>query len=168
MRKSGKIALGAAAGVLLFGGCMSAVAGSGEEKTADPAVVSTEKPSDKKDSGKTDEPAKKESPIKLSGEVVPFEAGPLASGDKYVAVKVTVVNDTDQSLSVNPLYFTMTDTNGTKHPVELGAMSDSLHHIDLAPGENTSGVITSKGDFQPEYVTFTKSGFGEAIRGNVS
>lgn len=167
MKKSTKIVLGSVAGLVLIGGISSAASGGGDEKTASPAVVSTEKPSDEK----TDKPAKKEkkaeTPIKLSGVVVPFKAGPLSDGGKHTAVKITLVNDSDDSVSVNPLYFTITDTNGTKHPTELGEMSDTLHHIEVAPGENVSGVITGKGDFQPKYVTFTENGFGEALRGNV-
>ena len=163
MKKSTKMVLGSVAGVVLIAGISSAAGGS-DEKTASPAVVSTEKPEAKAN----DKPAPKaETPIKLSGVVVPFKAGPLSDGGKHTAVKVTLVNDSDDSVSVNPLYFTITDTNGTKHPTELGEMSDTLHHIEVAPGENVSGVITGKGDFQPKYVTFTENGFGEALRGNV-
>lgn len=166
MKKSTKIVLGSVAGVVLIAGISSAAGGS-DEKTASPAVVSTDKPGAKAND-KPKAPAKKETPIKLSGVVVPFKAGILSDGGKHTAVRVTIANDSDQDISVNPLYFTITDTNGTKHAAELGEMSDgALHAIHVAPGENTSGIITGEGDFQPKYVTFTENGFGESLRGNV-
>lgn len=166
MKKSTKIILGSVAGVVFIGGCGSVMA-DGDEKTADPAVISTEKPGEKNADEKTKAP-KKESPVKLSGEAVPFVPSILHDGGKYTSVKVTIANDSDKKISVNPLDFTITDTNGTKHASELGMAEDQMDVMDLAPGENTSGVITGKGDWKPAYVTYTDGWFGvKAIRGDV-
>lgn len=167
MNKSTKIILGSIAGIVFIGGCGSVMA-DGDEKTADPAVVQTDKPVEKDAAEKTEAPKKEESPVKLSGEAVPFVPSILHDGDKYTSVRVTIANDSDKKISVNPLDFTITDTNGTKHSSELGMAEDQMDVMDLAPGENTSGVITGKGDWKAAYVTYTDGWFGvKAIRGNV-
>lgn len=165
MKKSTKIVLGAVAGFVLIGGCGAAVSGGDSgEKTADPAVVSTEKPGDKKTD---DEPAKKESPVKISAENTTFAKSILADGSSYTSVKVTIANDGKSEISVNPLYFTITDTNGTKHTAELGVDENQMETTDLQPGENITGVVTGKGDFQPKYVTYTDGLFSDGLRANV-
>ncbi|WP_241563246.1 hypothetical protein [Streptomyces sp. E1N211] len=69
---------------------------------------------------------------------------------------------------MNPLYFTITDTDGTKHTVELGVDEEQIDTVDLAPGENISGTVTGKGTFTPKYVTYTDGLLGDPVRVNVS
>ena len=73
-------------------------------------------------------------------------------------------NDT---ININPLYFTVTDTGGTKHTAELGVDKNQLDTVDLAPGENISGVITVKGKVTPKYVTYTDGFLGDPVRADV-
>nr|WP_286170072.1 DUF4352 domain-containing protein [Actinospica acidiphila] len=92
----------------------------------------------------------------------------MADGSDYTSVRVTVVNDGDDEVSVNPLYFTITDTDGTKHTAELGVDEEQIDTVDLAPGENISGTVTGKGTFTPKYVTYTDGLLGDPTRVNVS
>lgn len=50
-------------------------------------------------------------------------------------------------MEVNPLYFAITDTNGTRHTFVLAADENQSDTVDLAPGENVSGTVTVKGPF---------------------
>ncbi|MER6158350.1 DUF4352 domain-containing protein [Streptomyces sp. NPDC001868] len=114
------------------------------------------------------EEAAPESPVKVSAEKAAFSASVLADGSDYTSVKVTITNDGDETISVNPLYFTITDTDGTKHASELAVDQNQIDTVDLAPGENVSGSITGKGTFTPKYVTYTDGLIGDPLRGNVS
>lgn len=69
-------------------------------------------------------------------------------------------------MEVNPLYFAITDTNGTRHTVVLAADENQSSTVDLAPGENVS--VTGKGPFTPQYVTFTDGVRADPIRVNAS
>ncbi|MGA5050454.1 DUF4352 domain-containing protein [Streptomyces cellulosae] len=107
-------------------------------------------------------------PVKLTAERAEFSKSILADGGDYTSVRVTVVNDGDDEVSVNPLYFTITDTDGTKHTVELGVDEEQIDTVDLAPGENISGTVTGKGTFTPKYVTYTDGLLGDPVRVDVS
>lgn len=107
-------------------------------------------------------------PVKLSAEKAAFVKSVLADGTEHTSVLVTVTNSGDQEVDVNPLYFAITDTNGTKHTAELAADENQIGTVKLAPGENISGSVTGKGRFTPEYVTFTDGFLGDAIRADVS
>ncbi|WP_210635866.1 DUF4352 domain-containing protein [Streptomyces sp. GESEQ-13] len=107
-------------------------------------------------------------PVKLTAERAEFSKSILADGSDYTSVRVTVVNDGDDEVSVNPLYFTITDTDGTKHTVELGVDEEQIDTVDLAPGENISGTVTGKGTFTPKYVTYTDGLLGDPVRVDVS
>ncbi|CAL9303088.1 DUF4352 domain-containing protein [Streptomyces sp. R02] len=107
-------------------------------------------------------------PVKLTAEPAEFRKSVLADGSDYTSVRVTVANDGDDEASVNPLYFTITDTDGTKHTVELGVDEEQIDTVDLAPGENISGTVTGKGTFTPEYVTYTDGLLGDPVRVDVS
>ncbi|MGW3943647.1 DUF4352 domain-containing protein [Streptomyces phaeochromogenes] len=115
-----------------------------------------------------EEAAAPESAVKVSARKTGFTASILADGTNYTSVKVTVTNNGDEPISVNPLYFAITDTGGTEHTAELGVDSGQIDTVDLAPGENMSGVITGKGRFTPKYVTYTDGLIGDSVRGDVS
>ncbi|WP_030928478.1 DUF4352 domain-containing protein [Streptomyces sp. NRRL B-24720] len=115
-------------------------------------------------------PAKpaEQAPVKVTAKPAKFAPSILHDGGAYTSVTVTIANNGDEKIDVNPLYFTITDTNGSKHTAELAVDKNQIDTVDLMPGENITGVITGKGDFTPKYVTYTDGMFGEGVRGNVS
>ncbi|MCH0539895.1 DUF4352 domain-containing protein [Streptomyces sp. MUM 203J] len=118
------------------------------------------------------EPAKeepvKEEPVKVAAMKTAFTPSILHDGGTYTSVSVTITNNSDKSISINPLYFAITDTGGGKHTHELAADKNQIDTVELAPGENITGTITGKGDFTPKYVTYTEGLFGDPVRGDVS
>ncbi|GGX99259.1 DUF4352 domain-containing protein [Streptomyces fructofermentans] len=107
-------------------------------------------------------------PVKVTAKRTAFTPGILADGTAYTSVSVTIRNGSDEPISINPLYITITDTDGTKHTAELGADTNQLDTVDLEPGENVTGVVTGKGRFTAKYVTYTDGLLGDSVRGNVS
>ncbi|MFI6107778.1 DUF4352 domain-containing protein [Streptomyces sp. NPDC051310] len=81
---------------------------------------------------------------------------------------MTVTNNGSKPIGINPLYFTITDTSGGKHTAEPAVDEQQMDTVDLAPGENSTGVITGKGSFTPRYVTFVEGLFGDGVRGDVT
>ncbi|MGW8794204.1 DUF4352 domain-containing protein [Streptomyces althioticus] len=150
--------------------------GGGGNTAADSSVSASagaKENSTKESSTKESSPKKKEAqegggPVKVTAERAEFSKSILADGSDYTSVRVTVVNDGDDEVSVNPLYFTITDTDGTKHTAELGVDEEQIDTVDLAPGENISGTVTGKGTFTPKYVTYTDGLLGDPMRVNVS
>lgn len=159
-------------GVLVGGGDDSSAKASGSKASATTAV---KKPAGKADAKPADKPAAKpkpepapEAPVKVTATKTAFAPSILHDGGAFTSVKVTVTNNGDETIGVNPLYFTITDTDGSKHTAELGEDENQIDTVDLAPGEKVTGVITGKGKFTAKYVTYTDGLFGDGIRGNVS
>ncbi|MFF5596636.1 DUF4352 domain-containing protein [Streptomyces althioticus] len=145
--------------------------GDGGNTAADSSVSASA--GAKENNTKESSPKKKEAqegggPVKVTAERAEFSKSILADGSDYTSVRVTVVNDGDDEVSVNPLYFTITDTDGTKHTAELGVDEEQIDTVDLAPGENISGTVTGKGTFTPKYVTYTDGLLGDPMRADVS
>lgn len=115
----------------------------------------------------TEEPAA-EATVKVTGKKTPFVPSVLHDGGAYTSVEVTITNLGDELVSTNPLHFTITDTEGVKHAVELGVDKNQMDLLKLTRGEKATGVITGKGSFTPAYVTYTDGLFGDGIRGNVT
>ncbi|MEV5882760.1 DUF4352 domain-containing protein [Streptomyces sp. NPDC052020] len=107
-------------------------------------------------------------PVKVTAKKTAFAKTILADGDDYTSVLVTITNNGDEQVDVNPLYFSITDTKGTKHTIELAADENQIDTVNLAPGENISGTVTGKGTFTAQYVTFTDGLLGDPIRADVS
>ncbi|MEW2623699.1 DUF4352 domain-containing protein [Streptomyces sp. NPDC048106] len=149
-------------------GVTAAVAGGGGKsddkadagKSAAPSAASSPEPGKSKSAGK---PA----PVEITAKKTSFTKSVLADGDAYTSVSVTIRNNSGKKVSVNPLYFTVTDTKGTKHTDELGVDDKQIDTVDLAPGENISGTVTGKGTFTPKYVTFSEDLFGDPVRVDV-
>ncbi len=167
--------------LVLLIGIIGAVAGGGDDSDSgkkEEAGASTaaspkskeEKPAAKEESApeKEEEPAPQEGPVKVTAKKTAFTGSILADGTDYTSVLVTVTNSGDEAADVNPLYFTITDTAGTKHTAELAADENQIDTVTLAPGENISGTVTGKGTFTPKYVTFTDGLLGDPIRADVS
>ncbi|WP_119730263.1 DUF4352 domain-containing protein [Thermomonospora amylolytica] len=112
---------------------------------------------------------KKKVPVKLTAAKTRHQAGPLDDGRDYTCVRVTVTNQTDKNLEVNPLYFGITGTDGTKHDTADGLMADErvIDTTTLAPGEKASGVVCADGSFTPKIVSFTNPLFSEVARAEV-
>ncbi|MFF0568972.1 DUF4352 domain-containing protein [Streptomyces sp. NPDC004041] len=120
-----------------------------------------------KDEPKEEEPAEK-APVTVTAKAVVFKKSVLAQGDDYTSVRVTITNNSKNDIEVNPLYVTITDTDGSKHTVELGVDEDQLDAMTLSPGENVTGTVTAEGTFDAQYVTYTDGLIGNSVRGDVS
>ncbi|MFE0651353.1 DUF4352 domain-containing protein [Streptomyces sp. NPDC059534] len=114
-----------------------------------------------------EEPAA-DAPVKVTAKPVAFKPSVLHDGGKYTSVEVTITNTGTETISTNPLWFSITDTSGTKHAAELGEDDNQIDLLKLEPGEKATGVITGKGAFIPKYVTYRVGFSGESVRGNVS
>jgi hypothetical protein len=114
------------------------------------------------------EEAQAQGPVKVTAKKTAFAKTILADGGDYTSVLVTITNNGDEQVDVNPLYFSITDTKGTKHTIELAADENQIDTVNLAPGENISGTVTGKGTFTAQYVTFTDGLLGDPIRADVS
>lgn len=140
-----------------------------DDKTSESTTPTTEAsaPAPAKKPKAPAEPAK-DAPVKVAAQKTKFTPGVLHDGGAYTSVTVTITNNSGKTIDINPLYFAITGTDGSKHTAELGMDENQMDTVDLAPGENITGVITGKGDFTPKYVTYTDGLFGDGIRGNVS
>jgi hypothetical protein len=121
----------------------------------------------KADAKPADKPAEP-APVQIAAKKTAFRPGILHDGGDFTSVQVTITNNSDKKIDVNPLYFSITDTDGFKRNAELAEDENQMDVMDLAPGEKTTGVITGKGAFTPKYVTYTDGLFGDDVRGNVS
>ncbi|MFF2536947.1 DUF4352 domain-containing protein [Streptomyces cyaneofuscatus] len=157
-------------GLFVLVGIVAVAAGGDEDSTKPPAAAVDAKPGkaeDAKVDAPREEPAKK-APVTVTAKTVDFKKSILAQGEDYTSVQVTITNNSKNDLDINPLYVTITDTNGSKHTAELGVDEDQLDTVSLAPGENVTGTITGKGKFDAKYVTYTDGLIGDSVRGNVS
>lgn len=165
---------GAFALLVILGIFGAALGGGSDDRGKDSPAAATEDTgaaaeADERDAPKKEkEEAAPESPVKVTAEKTAFKGSVLADGNDYTSVAVTVTNNSDESIDVNPLYFAITDSKGTKHSAELGADENQIDTVELAPGENVSGSVTGKGRFTPKYVTYTDGLIGDSIRSNVS
>ncbi|MGW8365090.1 DUF4352 domain-containing protein [Streptomyces wedmorensis] len=168
------IVLGSIFGVFLLLVIIAALVGDDpkESSSTDSKRPTTAAPAPTKSAPapKSEAPAEEpaaDTPVKVTAVKTTFKPGVLHDGGAFTSVKVTIANNGDEKIDINPLYFTITDTNGSKHTAELGEDEDQMDTVDLAPGENITGVITGEGKFTPAYVTYTEGLFGDGVRGNV-
>jgi hypothetical protein len=170
------ITLGSIFVFIVFIGVLASGGDSSNETKKPTTVEAPKKEPVKKDDGRADakpadKPAQKPAepaPVQVTAEKTAFKPSVLHDGGDFTSVQVTITNNSDEKIDVNPLYFSITDTDGSKHNAELGEDENQMDVMDLAPGEKTTGVITGKGAFTPKYVTYTDGLFGEGVRGNVS
>lgn len=169
-RSKGKIAGLGCLGIIALFIVMGAIASSGDsENTGTPAVKSSAPAA--QEAAPTKDPAqddKKKGPVAVTAGKTQFEKGILADGTDYTSVLITITNNGDKAIDVNPLYVTITDTAGAKYTAELGVDKRQIATVQLAPGENVSGTVTGKGEFTPKYVTYTDGIIGDSIRADVS
>ncbi|MFI8203858.1 DUF4352 domain-containing protein [Streptomyces sp. NPDC085937] len=161
------------AGVLGLVVVIAAVSASGDsddggDTAAGPSVSAAASAGADEDTSKKEEESARTGPVRITAERTEFSKTVLADGSGYTSVLITVVNNGDDEVSVNPLYFTITDTRGSKHTAELGVDEKEIDAVELAPGENISGTVTGKGGFTPKYVTYTDGLLGDPVRVDVS
>ncbi|MFD5424046.1 DUF4352 domain-containing protein [Streptomyces sp. NPDC127084] len=161
-------------GLFVVLGIVGAVAGGGSDDkrksaTSNSASAKAERPAGngQGDAAKKPKPEEK-APVKITAKETAFTKSILADGSNYTSVLVTIANNSDDEISVNPLYFSITDSNGTKHTAEVGVDEKQIDTVKLAPGENVSGTITGKGKFSAKYVTYTNGLLGDPQRVDVS
>ncbi|MFF9844628.1 DUF4352 domain-containing protein [Streptomyces sp. NPDC013740] len=163
------IVLGSIFGLLVILGVVGALVSSGSDDKAGSKPTRSAAPAPAKSSTAppAEEPAEK-APVTVTAKKAAFAPSVLHDGGAYTSVTVTITNvSADKPISTNPLYFTITDTDGTKHQAELGQDENQMDLMKLAAGEKATGVITAKGKFTPAYVTYTDGLFGEGVRGDV-
>ncbi|WP_051180085.1 DUF4352 domain-containing protein [Nocardia concava] len=104
--------------------------------------------------------------VQLSATPTAFTPSVLDDGSEHTSVLVTVTNNSkDKVVNVNPLFFTITDTQGNKHEVDLGMEQNQIAMVDLQPGEKVTGAIAAKGSFTPKTVVFDN--FSNQVRADV-
>ncbi|RCV54509.1 DUF4352 domain-containing protein [Marinitenerispora sediminis] len=153
--------------VAVLGGDAPAPPAGGGSAASGPAE---ESPPADSDAEAAEEEVVEEGPIGLEATPADFTPSILAQGDDYTSVRVTVTNNGDESIEVNPLFFTITDANGTVHDTAdgLGADETQIGAVTLAPGENATGTVTASGSFEPARVTFTESLIGDSVTADVA
>lgn len=113
--------------------------------------------------------ASKPVPVKLTAKGATAAKSALSTGGALSCAKVAVANQTKKNLEVNPLYFSITDSTGTKHDLTdaLGEYEGQINTTTLAPGEKATGVVCGKGKWTPKVVAMTNPLFSEAARAEV-
>ncbi|MGW4201170.1 DUF4352 domain-containing protein [Streptomyces sp. NPDC004726] len=169
------VGLGCLGVVVLFVliGIAAALGGGDGDKNEDNAgtaknTAPTAAAPEKTDAAVEPEPTAEAAPVKITAKKTTFSKSVLADGSDYTSVKITITNNSGKAISVNPLYFSITDNYGTRHEAELGVDEQQIDTANLAPGENMTGTVTGKGGFTPKYVTYTENLFGDPMRANVS
>ncbi|RNL73879.1 DUF4352 domain-containing protein [Streptomyces sp. I6] len=137
MKKTGP-ALLAVLTVLALPACGPTVAPDGGSAKATSSASAPNGPA-------SEQPTEGDTPVELMAEKTDFTPTVLHDGSDYTSVLVTVSNNGDKEISVNPLRFSLTDTTGTKHTATLAVDKNQIDTVTLAPGENASGTITGKG-----------------------
>nr|WSW44537.1 DUF4352 domain-containing protein [Streptomyces sp. NBC_01001] len=157
--------------VVLLGVIGAVLDGRSSDKTAKdaaPPAAATSAPSKAPESKPSSAAPEKKAAVDVVAKKAEFKKSIIAQDDAYTSVSVTITNNSSKPIDVNPLYFAITDTNGTKHMAELAADEDQIATVQLAPGENVTGAITGKGAFTAKTVTYTDGLIGKAIRADVS
>jgi len=116
------------------------------------------------------ETKKAKPPIGLKARATTAQPSVLSSGGPLTCVKVTVTNNSKKRIAVNPLYFAITGTDGTKRDAAtaLGEYEGQIDTMDLAPGENATGKVCVKGKFKPAQVSMTNELLSTAARAEVA
>lgn len=133
----------------------------------DPTPV---QPAEKHAAAKGAESKKAKPPIGLSAKRTTAKRSILSDGGALSCVKVTVRNQSKKVVNVNPLYFAITDTGGTKHDASsaLGEYENQIETMEIAPGEKATGTVCAAGKFQPKTVSMTNELLSTAARAAVA
>ncbi|MFF4328193.1 DUF4352 domain-containing protein [Streptomyces sp. NPDC048387] len=157
--------------VVLLGIVGSVLGGTSDDKATTkttPPVAATTESAKAPGSAPSSAAPDKKAAVDVVAKKADFKKSIIAQGDEYTSVSVTITNNSSKPINVNPLYFAITDTNGTKHMAELGADENQMATVELDPGENVTGAISGKGAFTAKTVTYTDGLVGKAVRADVS
>ncbi|MFJ9342478.1 DUF4352 domain-containing protein [Streptomyces sp. NPDC101733] len=152
----------------VVGAVFGANSGDATAKNPAPPAAASSAPVKAPESKPSSSAPAKKAAIDVVAKKTEFKKSILASDDAHTSVSVTITNNSSKPIAVNPLYFAITDTNGTKHTAELAVDENQIDTVELAPGENVTGSITGKGVFTPKTVTYTDGLIGKANRAEVS
>ncbi|MFD6949132.1 hypothetical protein A6A08_07150 [Nocardiopsis sp. TSRI0078] len=160
--------------LLLLGGCMAALSGGGSDGGAqEPAATEEETPQEAAEDAPAEEEqeeAAEDQAVALTAEATEFTPSILHNGGDFTSVYITVENNSDENIDVNPLSFSIVADDGTKKDTAEGLGEDErqIDTLTLSPGQRAEGVITAEGDFTPASVEFNESlGFGETYTAEV-
>ncbi|WP_338044136.1 DUF4352 domain-containing protein [Nocardiopsis xinjiangensis] len=139
--------------MLVAGGCMAAAMFTVTDDSPNAEGPGVEEP------GTSEMPPLEDTDV--TAESTEFEPSPLYTGGEYTSVEVSVVNNGQEQLDVNPLYFTMIDQEGQNHSSRTGVGMDDneIGTEKLSPGQATSGAVTVEGgDLALERLIFAPIG----------
>ncbi|GHD20313.1 DUF4352 domain-containing protein [Nocardiopsis kunsanensis] len=139
--------------MLVAGGCMAAAMFTVSDGSSDAQEPAIEAP------GTSEEPALE--PGDVTADHTEFDPSPLYTSGEYTSVEVSVINNSQEELDVNPLYFTMIDQEGQNHSSRSGVGMDDneIGAEKLSPGQTTSGAVTVEGgDLALERLVFAPIG----------
>lgn len=163
--------LGIVGFVVLLGIIGALLGDESSDKTKEPAAppaAASSQPAKSPEAKPSSAAPEKKAAVDVAAKKAEFKRSIIAQDGAYTSVSITITNNGSKPINVNPLYFAITDTNGTKHSAELGADEDQIATVELAPGENVTGSITGKGAFTPKTVAYTDGLIGKAVRTDVS
>ncbi|MFE2548569.1 DUF4352 domain-containing protein [Streptomyces sp. NPDC059355] len=163
--------LGIVGFVVLLGIIGAVLGGTSSDKAAKestPSTAATSAPAKAPETKPSSAAPGKKAAVDVVAKKAEFKKSIIAQGEDYTSVSVTITNNGSKPINVNPLYFAITDANGTKHAAELGADENQIATMELAPGENMTGAITGKGAFTAKTVTYTDGLIGKVVRADVS
>ncbi|WP_285731915.1 DUF4352 domain-containing protein [Nocardiopsis sp. ATB16-24] len=148
--------------LFLFGGCVAAVSGGDlddgppEPTTAREGTEQEEKVEEAAAEDTEEAAPEEEQDVVVTAEAVEFTPSILYDGGDFTSVYVTVENNGDENVDVNPLYFSIVADDGTKKDTTsgLGEAEDQIATMTLSPGQRAEGVVTAEGDFTPASVEF--------------
>ena len=160
--------------LFLMGGCVAVLSsGSDGSGASQDASQDTSEQTEETTEAEVDEAAEEpvaEEPVALTAEVTDFVPSILHDGGDYTSVHVTIENNGDEAIDVNPLYFAIVADDGTKKDTTsaLGMSESQIDTVTLDSGQRAEGVITAEGAFTPASVEFEEPlGLGVTITADV-
>ncbi|WP_116248592.1 DUF4352 domain-containing protein [Nocardiopsis sp. FIRDI 009] len=134
--------------LLLLGGCTALLLVAAGGGGTSPDVSETVGPGDT--------PTAEDVTEEITARMTDFEPSPLYSDGEYTSVEVTITNDGEEEIDINPLYFSIVDTEGVEHETgEAIALDDNALDVQkLDPGETVSGTITVRGAVDVDRIVF--------------
>ncbi|MEU3025621.1 DUF4352 domain-containing protein [Nocardiopsis alba] len=133
----------------LLGACMSALAG-GDSSSTPPAATSSAPEAEEaaaEESSEEDEGAEV-SDVVLTATLA-GTAGDVVDDTVYTVLDITVENNSDEDLDVNPIYFSVVLADGTVVSDWADTIFADIDHLDavtLRPGQRTEGQIAVSGE----------------------
>ncbi|KOX17039.1 hypothetical protein [Nocardiopsis sp. NRRL B-16309] len=176
MSTGAKIGLGCGGclGVLVFlaiiGGCMAALSGDSTDTATPSTSSSSEAEEEPAEEPVEDEPAEESSGVTMTASDA-GTVGDTIDDTVYTAIDIEIVNDSEESIEVNPVYFTVELADGTvvsDWSDSLFADIDPIDAVTVQPGQRASGQIAVVGEVEVSSVTMEELfGLEESITAEV-